>query len=289
VPNVGFLGLGVMGGPMAGHLLRAGFPLAVWNRTIEKANGIGRAGARIAESPEHLGALCDVVMVCVNSSDDVRECVGRLVRDARPGLLVVDHSTIEPGVAKDLSAELDRLEMAFLDAPVTGGSMGAQAGTLTCFVGGRIEAFDRATPYLDAYCRRAELVGGTGSGQTLKLANQIAVAGSLLGLCEALAFADRAGIDLALARELLATGAAGSWAFDNYGPKIVARDWSPGFSVKNQRKDLDYALRTAAEIGADVPGSALVDRLLARLEEEGRGEEATAALFDVLARKGVRA
>ena len=274
---------------MAGHLLRAGFPLAVWNRTIEKANSIGRAGARIAESPEHIGALCDVVFLCVGTSEDVRECVGRLLRDARPGLLVVDHSTIEPGVARDLSNELAGLGSRFLDAPVTGGSMGAQAGTLTCFVGGEQADFDRAKPYLDAYCRRAELVGGPGAGQTLKLANQIAVTGSLLGLCEALAFADRAGIDLSLARDLLASGAAGSWAFENYGPKVVARDWSPGFSVKNQQKDLVYALRAAEAIGAEVPGSALVHELLGQLEAQGRGEEATAALFDVLAKKDSQA
>lgn len=163
--------------------------------------------------------------------------------------------------------------------------MGAQAGTLTVFCGGDPAPFQTAKPVMSAYARRIELVGGPGTGQMTKAANQIAVGGALLGLCESLAFAKRAGLDLTLTRELLSTGAAGSWAFDNYGPKILVEDWSPGFSVDNQRKDFDYVLQAAAQIGADVPGTELVDRLLAHLTDSGRGAEATAALFDVMARE----
>lgn len=259
---------------MARHLVGAGHEVTVWNRTP------GRAvveGAAVAASLSELSNL-DLVALCVGRSEDVLDVIEAL--SPHPGTLVVDHSTISPTVAASLHERLPR----FLDAPITGGSMGAQNGTLTIFCGGKVEDFQEAEPILAAYGRRVAHVGPGGSGQTMKAANQIAVVGALLGLCESLGFAERAGLDLALTRELLAGGAAGSWAFENYGPKVLRRDWTPGFSIDNQLKDLGYCEEMASGLDLDVPMTELADRLLRTLQAEGRGAETTAALFDLYAR-----
>ena len=162
--------------------------------------------------------------------------------------------------------------------------MGAQSGQLTIFVGGAEKDCAEAIEVIKPYTKRAERVGGSGSGQMAKMANQIAVACSLLGLCECLSFAEKAGLDLGQMRDMIGGGAGGSWSFQNYGSRILNRDWTPGFSVKNQRKDLAYCRDAAANIGASVPGTKLVDDLLKVLQDEGRGDEATTALFEILER-----
>lgn len=270
-----------MGLPMAGHLLDSGADLTVWNRTIEKARPIGRRGARIADSLSQMAKLCDVVALCVTGDEEVAALFRELSQSAEPGMLFIDHSSTSPALARTLATEAKQAGHRFVDAPVTGGSMGAERGTLTVFCGGEPEDVEAARPIVAAYARVVEHVGPSGAGQTMKIANQIAVGGALIGLCESLAFCERAGLDLKQAHRLLSSGAAGSWAFQNYGPKILERDWSPGFSVKNQRKDFGYALTAAKEVGAAAPGTQLADELLSRLEEQGRSEEATAALFDV--------
>lgn len=280
---IGFVGLGVMGAPMAGHLLRSGHDVAVWARNPEQTRSLSEQGARLVATLEELGEQCDAVFLCVNRTEDVEECIGRLTARAPMGRLFVDHSTISVEGARGIHRRLEGKHL-FLDAPITGGSMGARNGSLTIFCGGSAEAFAAAEPYLRAYSKRAELVGGAGAGQMMKVVNQIAVAGSLLALCEALAFASKGGLDLAQTLELVGSGAAGSWAFDNYGPKVLMRDWSPGFSVRNQRKDLGYVMEAASAAGAQVPGARLVDGLLAKLEEEGHGDWTTAALFELMAR-----
>jgi 3-hydroxyisobutyrate dehydrogenase-like beta-hydroxyacid dehydrogenase len=287
--QIGFVGLGVMGGPMAGHLILAGFDVTVWNRTASKTGPIRAKGGHVALTLSDLAQRCDVICICVNRTEDVESVVHEMASTARPGTLFIDHSTIAPGAAKRLAEELAEKGLKFLDAPITGGSMGAQKGQLTIFVGGNHEDFERAKPVLDAYSKRAERVGPNGAGQLTKLANQIAVAGSLIGLCESLSFAKKAGLDIAQTRELLGGGAAGSWAFDNYGPKVLAEDWTPGFSVKNQRKDFGYCAESAAEIGASIPATLLVDRLLKVLDDEGCGEWTTAALYKVLVESGYEA
>lgn len=279
---VGFVGLGVMGGPMAGHLVAKGFKTIVWNRTLAKCLPLAQAGAAVAPDLQALAAQCDIVCVCVSRTEDVEQVLASLLPTLKPGAIVVDHSTIEPSAAERLQMECKSRQVGFLDAPVTGGSMGAQNGTLTIFCGGEPATFAAAHPIMSAYAKRAELVGGPGRGQMMKMANQIAVGGALLGLCECLAFAQRAGLDMAQTKELVGAGAAGSWAFENYGPKILAGDWSPGFSVDNQRKDFGYVVSAAGQIDANVPMTVLADELLARLTESGRGGETTAALFEVL-------
>lgn len=280
--RIGFVGLGTMGEPMAGHLLSSGANLTVWNRSAGKSNRLASQGAAIAGSLRELGEASDVVCLCVNRTEDVEACIDELAQASKPGALFIDHSTIAPAAAVRIQEQLASVGIGFVDAPITGGSVGAQKGQLTVFCGGDERDVQRAIAVIAPYSKRAERVGGPGSGQSMKLANQAAVAGSLLALCESLAFAARAGLDLEQARSMIGGGAGGSWAFENYGPKVLNRDWTPGFSVKNQRKDLAYCIESAGALRMSLPGVELVDRLLAILSEAGRGEEATAALFDVL-------
>jgi 3-hydroxyisobutyrate dehydrogenase-like beta-hydroxyacid dehydrogenase len=269
---------------MAGHLLAAGHTLTVFNRTPAKTEPLRAAGAEVAGLPG-LASSCDLIFLCVNRTEDVRECLDSM-KDAAPGTLFVDHSTIAPPAATEIQKELAARGHRFVDAPVTGGSMGAQKGQLTVFLGGEEADCDQVLPVIAAYAKTARRVGGPGSGQMAKMANQIALGGGLLGLCECLSFAKKAGLDMAQIKELVGGGAAGSWAFDNYGPKILARDWSPGFSIRNQRKDFAYCKEAASAVHASIPGTELVDRLLAVLENDGHADWTTCALFEVLEAMG---
>lgn len=283
---VGFVGLGVMGAPMAGHLLRSGHRTVVWNRTPAKAEPLRAAGAEVAPSRSALAEACDVVITCVTRTEDVEACVAEMAPAARPDTLFIDHSTIAPEGAERIHESLGAVGMRFVDAPITGGSMGAKNGQLTIFCGGSEAHVEAALPIVAAYAKRAERVGGPGDGQRMKLANQIAVGGALLALCECLAFAEKAGLDLAQARELIGSGAAGSWAFENYGPKVLARDWTPGFSIDNQRKDFGYCRDEAARLDAAIPATELADHLLRAMAEAGKGDLTTAALFEALLEAG---
>lgn len=282
--RLGFVGLGVMGAPMAGHLVKSGASVTVWNRTPSKCEPLKEAGAVVAASLAEVARHSDVVFLCVSRSEDVLACVDGLRPGLREGQLIVDHSTISPKAAVEIAGGLATARVGFVDAPITGGSMGAQAGTLTIFCGGEDEDVNRAIRACRPYSKRAERVGPSGAGQLMKLANQIAVGGALIGLCECLAFAKHAGLDLQQAKAMIGSGAGGSWAFENYGPKILNEDWSPGFSIRNQRKDFAYTMDAADEIGAQVPGTELVDRLLEILESEGHGDWTTASLYEVLSR-----
>lgn len=280
--TIGFLGLGTMGAPMAGHLAAKGHKTLIWNRTSGKSSLPVSKGATLAESPLQIAASCRVICLCLGKTEDVAEVVKQLLPHCKPGTIIIDHSTIAPGGAREIAQNCAEHQIDFIDAPITGGSMGAQNGTLTIFCGGSESAFNRVKPILESFGRRIAHVGESGQGQMMKMANQIAVGAALLGLCESLAFAQKAGLDLVTTRELLSTGAAGSWAFENYGPKILNCDHSPGFSIKNQRKDFAYCQESAAELHLEIPGTDLVDRLLAQLTLAGREEEATTALYQVL-------
>lgn len=280
--QIGFVGLGVMGAPMAGHLVSKGHSVTVWNRTPEKRVPLVEQGAKSADTLRDLAQECSIIFLCVTRTEDVDACLKEIVASAKPGTLVVDHSTISPTGAEKFHEELRGLGYRFVDAPITGGSMGAKAGTLTIFCGGEEEDIERARPYLEAYGKRIERVGGPGSGQMMKVANQIAVGGALLALCESMAFAKKAGLDLAQTRELLKGGAAGSWAFEFYGPKILESDWSPGFSVKNQLKDFKYCFEAAQAVDIELPTTKLADELLTELEQAGGGEDTTARLYETL-------
>jgi 3-hydroxyisobutyrate dehydrogenase len=282
--KVGFIGFGTMGLPMAGHLLSAYGELGIWSRNPSAAEELVAKGAVRAATAKDLAAMCDVVVLCVNRTEDVQSLCEELARGAKPGTLIIDHSTISPRGAKEIEASLRKDGFRFVDAPITGGSMGAQSGQLTIFVGGSENDCAEAIEVIKPYSKRAERVGGPGTGQMAKMANQIAVASMLMGLCECLVFAEKAGLDLEQMRDMIGGGAGGSWGFPNYGPRILKRDWSPGFSIKNQRKDFAYCREAASEIGAQIPATLLVDNLLQVLQDEGRGEEATTALFEILER-----
>lgn len=270
---------------MAAHVFRAGHSIMVWNRSPQKRRPLAEMGVPVAESLEDLARRCDTIAICVNRTEDVEQCLAEIQPVAMPGTLIVDHSTILPTAAVEMHARMRSHGLRFVDAPITGGSMGAKNGTLTIFCGGEELAIEAAMPLMRCYARAAERVGGPGAGQMMKMVNQIAVAGALLALCESLAFASKAGLDLEQTKRLVGSGAAGSWAFENYGPKILAGDWSPGFTVDNQMKDLEYCLEMAAQIGAHVPGTRLASDLLSRLQDVGRGGDTTAALYEVLTGK----
>ena len=276
---IGFIGMGVMGARMAAHL-GSRHEVTVWNRTRSKAESV--PGVTVAKSLQDVAAACDEIFMCVSRTEDVREMLAGLKPHLREGTLIVDHSTIEPKAAQQMAAEFGR----FVDAPVTGGEKGAIDGTLTVFCGGEQTDFERAKPLMEAYGKKVRLVGGSGAGQMMKMANQISVVNCVLAMAECLAFADRAGLDLAETIELVGSGAGGSWSLTNYGPKVLARDWSPGFSIDLQQKDLRYALDAAREMGLELRGTELVESLFAKLQANGRGGQATPALFDVISANG---
>ena len=279
--KVGFVGLGVMGGPMAGHLITGGHDVIVWNRSPGKSEMLRHQGAKVASTLKEVAEHADFIFSCVGRSEDVAEVVREMAPYAKPGTIFIDHSTIEPSMAKTLYEELKDKDLHFVDAPITGGSAGAKNGTLTIFCGGDHDSVASAMNVMLPYTKRAERVGESGQGQVMKLANQIAVGGALNGLCESLAFATKAGLDITQAHSMIGGGAGGSWAYENYGRMILNHDWTPGFSVKNQRKDFGYCEAAADEIGIDIPMAKLVNELLKRLQDAGRQEDTTAALYEV--------
>ena len=271
--KIGFIGLGTMGAPMATHLLTKGHDVTVWNRTPGKDSAVLECGGKVAESIEALGDN-PVIISCVGGSNDVKECV-LAVRPSNPTLFI-DHSTIEPTAALEIANQLAAEGHLFVDAPVTGGSMGAINGTLTIFLGGEPEACVMAEGIVSAYGRNVRRVGDSGAGQWMKLANQIAVGGALAGLCESLAFAHRAGLDIHLAKEMIGAGAGGSWAFENYGPRILNENWEPGFSIRNQVKDFRYVISAAEQTGASVPTTRVINSELEAMLDEFGGETTAA-------------
>ena len=284
--TVGFVGLGVMGGPMAGHLAAAGRDVVVWNRSAAKTAPLVEKGARVAPDLATLGEQCGIVFLCVTRSEDVKECLVALTQCAKQSTLFVDHSTIAPNASLEIEADLRLKGFGFVDAPITGGSMGAQKGQLTIFCGGSEQDVAEAMPYMQAYAKRAARVGGPGAGQMMKMVNQIAVGGALLALCESMSFAKKAGLDLAQVRDMVGGGAAGSWAFENYGPRILTSDWTPGFSINNQLKDFGYCVDAARAIDAAIPGTDLVQALLLISKGAGMGELTTAALYETMLAMG---
>jgi 3-hydroxyisobutyrate dehydrogenase len=289
--SVGFIGLGTMGSGMARNLARAGFPLALSNRTIEKARELARevssasSNVRVFERPEEVGRESDVVVSCLPDSPEVREVhlgPAGTVRGAGGrgrGAIVIDCSTTSADAARSIARDLAAAGISFLDAPVSGGQKGAIEGTLTFFVGGEEAALERARPVFDAMGKRVTHLGPSGAGQLGKAANQILVACNLLAVSEALAFAQRSGLPLEALHGALTAGAANSWALEVLGRKMIDRDFKPAFAVRHQQKDLAILLATARSNGVPLPGAALVHQLLSALEAQGRGGDGTQALL----------
>jgi 3-hydroxyisobutyrate dehydrogenase len=282
---VGFIGLGRMGRGMARNLLRGGVPLTVWNRTAERAEPLQAAGAVVAGSAAELARRCRVVLVCVSDTPDVEEVVEGpqgILAGAVAGTLVVDCSTIRPATARRLATSLAAHGCAMLDAPVSGGSEGAEQGTLSIMVGGEPHALERARPYLALMGRNIVHVGGSGAGQLVKLVNQVLVVGHALAMSEALLLAERSGVELEPTLAAVTAGAGGSWMLTHRGPQILQRDWRPGFTIDLQQKDLRLVLETAAELGVSLPGTAMIQRLYATLQARGLGSDGNHALFRAL-------
>ena len=286
--RVAFVGLGTMGLGMARNLSKAGFPLALASRTHAKAEALAgelaKAGAtaRAARTPAEAARGTDVVVSCVPDAPEV-EAVhlgpGGTADGAAAGTVVVDCSTIAPERARGVARSLAAKGIPFLDSPVSGGQKGAIEGTLTFFVGGDADALARARPVFLAMGKRLTHLGPSGFGQLGKAVNQIIVAGNLLAVSEALAFAAKSGLPLEPLHEALTGGAAFSWALDVLGKKMIARDFKPAFAVRHQQKDLAIVLEAARERGVPLPGVALVHQLLSALEAEGRGDDGTQALL----------
>jgi 3-hydroxyisobutyrate dehydrogenase len=283
--RIGFIGLGIMGSGMAANVLRAGFPLTVWNRTHTKTELLAAAGASAARSPAELAAASDIIITCVSDTLDVEAIIlGQegVVQGARPGSLVIDMSTISPASTRQIAGKLAGQGVDMLDAPVSGGSEGAARGTLSIMVGGEAAALQRAMPVLQAMGKRITHVGPHGAGQTVKLVNQVMVVGNCLAMAEGLLLAQAGGVDLNKALEAVSGGAAGSWMLSNRGPQILARDWRPGFTIALQQKDLRLVLEAADQQGVPLPGTALIFQLYRTLEARGLSGDGNHALVKAL-------
>ena len=283
--RVGFIGLGIMGAPMAMNVLKAGYPLTVWNRTASKGEALRKAGAAWAESPAGVARNSDVVITIVSDTPDVEEVIlgpDGVIHGARPGTVVIDMSTISPHATRRIAEKLGERGIEMLDAPVSGGDVGAQKGTLSIMVGGKEEVFQRCLPILQTMGKRITHVGPNGAGQFTKLVNQIIVVGNTLAMSEGLVFAAKAGLDLEKVLEAVSAGAAGSWMLSNRGPQIIHGDFRPGFTVKLQQKDVKLVLEAAREMEVPLPGTALIHQLYHAVEARGLDEEGNHALVKAL-------
>ena len=283
--RLAFIGTGIMGAPMAGHLLAAGHKVRIHTRTKAKAQDLLRRGATWADSPADAAREADVVFVNVPDTPDVEAVVlgeRGIVSAARKGLVVVDHSTISPSATRRMNDALRSRGATLLDAPVSGGDVGARNATLSIMVGGDEAAFGRVRPLLEKLGKTITHCGPSGAGQLTKLVNQILVSVTNLAVCEALAFAKKSGLDLNKTIGALSGGAAGSWQLANLGPRMVAGDFAPGFMIDLQVKDLRLVMEAAREVGMDPGAAALVKRLFETGQAQGRGREGTQALFAVV-------
>jgi len=285
--RIGFVGLGVMGTGMVRNLLSAGHAVAVWNRDPTRAELLAAAGAQAVGSLGALGAVCSLVMLCVSDTAAVESITvgeGGLAASMGAGGLLVDLSTISPQTTRQLAATLSERDLDWLDAPVSGGSEGAAAGTLSAMVGGSGESLERARPYLEAFCQGITHIGPNGDGQMAKLVNQILVVGYALAIGEAFIFAQAGGLDLQRTFEAVSGGAAGSWMLSNRASQMLVRDFSPGFTVDLQLKDVRLALAEAERLGIPTITTGIAESLYRVLQKDGLGGEGNHALVKALER-----
>ena len=293
--RLGFVGLGIMGAPMARNALKAGFAVTVTNRTLDRAKPLGDAGATVMRTPREVAERSDIVITMVTSSPDVETVTfgpDGIAAGAHEGLLAIDMSTVSPAATREFAkrAAANRPPFRTLDAPVSGGELGAIEARLSIMIGGDEKDVKRAMPVFEALGKTIVHIGDHGAGQACKLANQIAVALNNLGVSEALVFAKAQGIDLERTRQVIAGGAGSSWAMQNYAPKMIAGDFKPGFMVDLQQKDLRLVLDDAYGQHVSLPGTALVHALYAALQHDGGGRDGNHALLKVIERlSGVEA
>jgi len=280
--QIGVIGTGIMGGPMAVNLVKAGFQVTAFNRTAARAEALASEGVTVAKSIAQVGETCSVVITMVPDTPDVLACVegeGGLAGTMKQGSVLIDMSTVAPGATRELAGRLAAKGIAMLDAPVSGGSWGAQSGTLTIMVGGEQSTFDRCLPVFEGMGKTITLMGPFGMGQTTKLVNQILVAGTVSAVAEALTFAAAQGADLLKTIEAVAGGAAGSWQLANLGPRMAQGDFAPGFMVKLQQKDLRLIQEAAQEAHVPLAVTSLARQYFTALEAMGLGDEGTQAII----------
>lgn len=286
--SVTFIGLGVMGYPMAGHLAAAGLKVRVFNRRGERAREWAKEhNGQVASTIAEAVAESDFVMTCVGADPDLRQIYlgpEGIIANARSGAVLVDHTTASATVAEELADEASNHSMSFIDAPVSGGQQGAENGKLTVMCGGDQAAFHAAEPLMNHFARSVKLMGPSGAGQRTKMVNQIAIAGLLQGLSEAVHFAERSGLDVAAVLEVISKGAAQSWQMENRGGTMIAGEYNHGFAVNWMRKDLDICLDEARKSGASLPVAALVDQFYGDVQAMGGGRWDTSSLLERLRR-----
>jgi 3-hydroxyisobutyrate dehydrogenase len=286
-PKVGFIGLGIMGEPMAKNLVRAGYALTVYNRTRETAEAMASELVSIADSPSQVGERSDVLITIVTDSAAVEEVIGGpdgVIQGIQPGSVVVDMSTISPAVERTLDEALKSRSATLVDAPVSGGDVGAIKGTLAIMAGGTREAFDRVLPLFEAMGKTITYCGPVGNGQLTKLCNQILVSVNLLGVSEAIVFARKNGLDASTMIKAVEGGAAGSWQLSNLGPKVVDKDFDPGFMVDLIQKDLRLVLEAAGAAAVALPAASLVHQLFTSAQAFGHGRDGTQAVSQILSK-----
>jgi len=283
--QLGFAGMGIMGSAMAHNLLRAGYPVMVWNRTPSRCAPLQQAGATVAPTLPHLAQECEIVFICVSDTPDVEAVLlgpGGLSEGLGDGKIVVDHSTISPEATVEFAERVNELGCDYLDAPISGGQTGALEGTLTIMVGGDEDVCALAQPYFAAMGQNIVYCGPQGHGQKVKAVNQIICALNILACSEGLLFAQQMGLDLKTVHEVVSSGAAGSWMLSNLGPKIIEGDFAPGFMIRLQAKDLQIASDTMAQLSAKFDGTRLTTQLFEQATKQGLGEQGTQGLVNLL-------
>lgn len=284
--RVAFLGLGVMGYPMAGHLVTAGHEVTVWNRTGAKAEAWSKEHqGKAAMTPAEAVSGAEYILLCLGDDPDVRAVYDALEPSIGAGVIIIDHTTASAGLARSLYARANEKDAAFVDAPISGGQAGAENGELTIMCGGDATAFASAQPIMQAYGKRMTLIGESGAGQLAKSVNQICIAGIVQGLAEGMHFADEAGLDVAKVIEAISGGAAQSWQMENRWETMRDGHYEHGFAVDWMRKDLRIALDTARENGASLPVTAMVDQYYADVQAMGGQRWDTSSLLARMGRK----
>lgn len=284
--RIGWIGTGVMGKAMAGHLLAAGYPMTVYNRSVEKTNELQANGATVVGSPADVARNSDIVFSIVGYPADVREIYlgdDGLVATATAGSMLVDMTTSQPQLAKEIYQHAKQRGIDVLDAPVSGGDIGAREARLSIMVGGDREVFERVQPCLQLLGKTIVYQGSAGAGQHTKMVNQTLIASNMVGVCEALLYAYKAGLDLETVLQSVSSGAAGSWSLSNLAPRMIQGDFAPGFFVEHFIKDMGIALEEASRMELALPGLALAKQLYEALRSQGHGRSGTQALLLALA------
>ena len=283
VTRIGWIGTGVMGSSMCGHLLSGGYPVTVSSRTRERAAPLIERGASWADDPAAVAAASDVVFTMVGYPSDVREVTAGILSTARAGTMMVDMTTSEPSLAQEIHAAAREKDVDSVDAPVSGGDIGARNAALSIMVGGDVEAVQRVRPLLQLLGKTIVHQGPAGAGQHTKMVNQTLIATNMIGVCEALLYAYKAGLDPKSVLESVSGGAAGSWSLANLGPRMLSGDYAPGFMVEHFIKDMEIALAEARRMNLSLPGLALAHELYLALRAQGGGRNGTQSLIQALA------